>query len=544
MLRVLIFLFLFSYSTYAISIQNSLKNNINKIENKIDKEILYRYYKKNQFNPFWIKNNQTKDIAFSLIDLIDDDILIRPYKKELFNFRNLFNYLRVDDLINFEINLTLYYDKYTYYLNQGIINTKSFDKELLKLKENNQINASWQRYPLKKNRRKLLYKIINTNNISLLKRSYKITYPKTDELLSYIQRYEEIIKNGDFIKTKKLLKLFDKKEAVKNLRYRLLQENPNLDLLSCKQKECLNYFDNNLEDAVKNFQITHGLKADGIVGRSTRRFLNMSAFDKISLIRLNIERTKWLPKSLGKDFFIVNIPEYNLKLYEKNKIKLTMPIVVGEKKYPTAIFSNKISAVVLNPYWRIPQSIVKNEVLPKVKKEPNYLKDNGIKIHENWEEESETFDVSQVDWSYYLEENKEIDLPLKFIQEPSKTNPLGKIKFLFPNKYAIYLHDTPAKVFFSYTKRAYSHGCIRLSQPKVLLQTIANLSKNLDYEKSLEILKENIKTKIKLDRTIPIHIVYQTAWVNEYKQIQFREDIYGFDKIQEELIRDKKWLYY
>lgn len=544
MLRVIIFLFLFSFSTYALTFQENLKNNIDKIENKTNRNILYRYYKRNNFKPFWIKNNQTKDIAFSLIDLIDDNMLLRPYKKDLFNFRNLFHYLRTDDLLNFEIHLTLYYDKYTYYLNQGIINTKKFDEELLKLQETNQINAFWQRYTLRKNRRTLLYKIIKTEDITLLEKSYKITYPKTNELLEYINKYEEIIKNGDFIKINHSLKIFDKKEEVKKLRLRLHQENPKIDLLSCKTKECLNFFDYKLEEEVKNFQLAHGLKADGIVGKGTRRFLNMSAIDKISLIRLNIERTKWLPKTLGKEFFIVNIPEYNLKLYENNKIKLTMPIVVGEKKYPTAIFSNKISAVVLNPYWRIPQSIVKNEVLPKAKEKPNYLKEHGIKIHENWEEESQSFDITQVDWSYYLNENKEIDLPLKFIQEPSKHNPLGKIKFLFPNKYAIYLHDSPAKKFFSYTKRAYSHGCIRLSQPKLLLETISKLSKNIDFDKSLEILKDNNKTKIELDKTIPIHIVYQTTWVNEKKQIQFREDIYGFDKIQEELIKEKKWLYY
>lgn len=543
MIKAFILVFLFSTCVYATTFEKELKYNINKINDAKSKKILYKYYKHHNFKPFWIEKNRPKDLAFSLIDTIDENILLRPYKRELFNFRNLFNFLRLDDLISFELHLTLYYDKYTYYLNRGIVNTKEFDKRLLELKEESEINATWQRYVLRKNRRKLLYKIIKKNDLSLLEKSYKITYPKTKELLTYIDKYQNIIKDGGFTKISKPLKFLDNKKEVKKLRLRLMEENPEYNLFQCKTEGCLNIFNLELKKAVMKFQRIHGLKTDGVVGKNTRRYLNISAEDKISLIRLNIERTKWLPKSLGKEFFIVNIPEYSLKMYQQNQMTLNMPIIVGEKKHPTAIFSNKISAVVLNPYWRIPQSIVKNEVLPKVKEEPTYLKEHGIKIHENWEVESPDFDITQVDWSYYLNKEDKLDLPLKFIQEPNETNPLGKMKFLFPNRYAIYLHDTPAKAFFSYNKRAFSHGCIRLSKPKLLLETIAKMNENLDYKSSLEVLKDNTKTKIELEKNIPIHIVYLTAWVNENKQIQFRDDIYGFDKIQEELIKAKKWLY-
>lgn len=542
MRKVFILIFLLHFSLYGFSISNEIRDEINSYEDIKTKNILYKYYKKNSFKPFWIENNNPKTIAFLLIDTIDDNTLLKPYKNELFNFRNLFFYLQNDDIINFELQLTLYYDKYIYYLNRGIINIQELDKKLLELKEEEKIDINWQRYVLRKNRRNLLHKIIKNDDISLIDKSYKLTYPNSNILLEYINKYEQIIKDGGFIKITKDLKLWDKNREIKKLRQRLIQEDTTLNLLTCKEKRCI-LFDNNLKEAVINFQKKHGLKADGVVGKNTRKYLNMSAQDKIALIRLNIERTKWLPKNLGKDFFIVNIPEYNLKLYKEDELTLNMPIVVGEKRHPTAIFSNKISAIVLNPYWRIPQSIVKNELIPRLEKEPDYLKKNGIKIHESWEVKSQDFDSSLVDWKYYTNQEEDIDLPLKFIQEPNNLNPLGKMKFLFPNKYAIYLHDTPSKEFFAYNKRAFSHGCIRLSKPHILLETIANINEEFDFEESLEVLKENKKIKIELNKSIPIHIVYLTAWVDENKQIQFRDDIYDLDKLHEELIKEKKWLY-
>lgn len=542
MLKIYTLILLLHFTLYGTAISKKVKNSIDQYQDDKTKSILYKYYKKNSFQPFWLENNQPKDIAFLLIDSIDDNTLLKPYKNELFNFRNLFFFLQNDDIINFELQLTLYYDKYSYYLNKGIINTQELDKKLLEIKEEKNIDVNWQRYPLRKNRQKLLYKIVKNNDISLLNKSYKLTYPNINTLFKYIQNYEKVLKDGDFIKISKPLKPNDNKKEVKKLRLRLMQEDKKVNLLTYKELKSLTFFDEKLKQEVINFQKRHGLKADGIVGKNTRRYLNISANEKIALIRLNIERIKWLPKNLGKNFFIVNIPEYNLKLYKENELSLNMPIVVGKKEFPTAVFSNKISAVVLNPYWRIPQSIVKNEVIPKLKNEPDYLEKHGIKIHENWEEQSASIESSLVDWSYYTT-NDEIDLPLKFIQEPNKTNPLGKIKFLFPNRYAIYLHDTPAKEFFSYNKRAYSHGCIRLSKPQLLLETIAKLNSELDFEESLKILEDNKKSKIELNKTIPIHIVYLTTWIDENNQIQFRDDIYGFDKLHEELIKQKKWLY-
>jgi murein L,D-transpeptidase YcbB/YkuD len=246
---------------------------------------------------------------------------------------------------------------------------------------------------------------------------------------------------------------------------------------------------------------------------------------------------RWLPRDLGEKYLIVNIPEYRLRMYDNNDIKLNMAVIVGDVKFPTPIFSDKMSYVVLNPNWNIPESIAKKELIPKLLKDPNYLANNGIDIYAGWNGAVEKVDSKEVLDSAILQDETNLQT-FRFSQNSSKANPLGKMKFMFPNKHSVYIHDTPAKNLFINNRRAYSHGCIRLSKPEELLSTIASEDKNLNIEKANEILANiEIKEKtISLDKKIPIHIVYLTSWVDENGVLQFREDIYNFDRMQKELL--------
>ena len=376
-----------------------------------------------------------------------------------------------------------------------------------------------------------------------------------------IDELEKIVANGGYTKIPefKPLRLGDVSEVLPILRKRLYQsndlnkqcensDNQNLvinnnyppeqaTVIEELKKNCENIFDENLKNAIISFQKKHGLYADGIVGLQTQRFLNISAERKISIIRLNLERMRWLPRNLGEKYLVINVPEYRLRMYENNDIKLNMAVIVGDTKFPTPIFSDKMSYVVLNPNWNIPESIAKNELIPKLLKNPNYLADNGIDIYAGWNGAVEKVDSKEVLDSAILQDVENLS-NFRFSQTSNKDNPLGKMKFMFPNKHSVYIHDTPGKSLFTYARRAFSHGCIRLSKPEELLSTIASEDKNLDINKANEILANATVTEksIGLDKKIPIHIIYLTSWVDENGVLQFREDIYNFDKMQKELL--------
>ncbi len=575
------------------------------------KKYLRTYYKKNQYQPFWFNEDGIKNIALELLDYIKNDPVIEPKATSAFKLDKVLDALSKLDkspenynksMIEIDFMLTEIYDRYMRYLTKGTINWSKFKRRLNVLKRKD-ILADWEKFNAKVDKRKLLIEAINQNNLENAIAKANFTYPNSDKLITAIDELKKVVENGDYTKIptfKKSLRLGDRSETVKVLRQRLLQSNdliknceqviaaneiitnniqrqavqtPNgieeqinteikqtttavLKEKEIKQKDCEVVFDEELKNAVISFQKSHGLAADGVVGPATRKFLNITAKNKIEKIRLNLERMRWLPRNLGEKYLLVNIPDYKLKMYDQGEIKLDMRVVVGEKKHPTPIFSNEMSYIVLNPYWKIPKRIAKNELIPKLVNNPNYVNEKGIRIHEGWDPNSLQYDSLSINWNEYLAylQNLEdirkrkpvepmvvseeiLTLPnLRFIQIPSNQNPLGRMKFMFPNKYSVYMHDTPAKSLFRRSKRAFSHGCIRLADPKELLKTISSYDANLDYDKANEVLSDIEKKDIGLKKRIPVHIVYLTSWVDENGKLQFRDDIYKYDKMQKDLI--------
>jgi L,D-transpeptidase YcbB len=571
------------------SVKELLKSN-NLVLFFTKKRVLKNYYKINNNTLFWIDEKGIKEIALTLLETVKNDPVLKPQSNKLFKLDKIVDSLNsldkssdkyIESMTKIDFMLTEIYNKYMNYLSQGIINWAGFKRQLKDLKEA-EIIADWEKVSVKKDFIKLLKESIDSNNLSIAFKEVDYTFPKANDLANAINELEKIIQNGGYTKIpeSKTLKSGVISSNVKILRKRLLESN---DLLkNCenvvmaesivtnhipkenvteeskikdvtniisqpletpvKTVDCEEVFDDELKNAVISFQKDHGLFTDGEVGPNTRKHLNISAETKIDKIRLNLERMRWLPRTLGEKFLMVNIPDYTLKMYDNNEVNLQMGVVVGERKHPTPIFSDKMSFIVLNPYWRIPPRIVEREIIPKLIADPNYLNGRGINIHQSWDHTSEPLALNSIDWNMYNPQNVESkDLipllpPLRLIQEPSEKNPLGRIKFMFPNKYSVYMHDTPAKSLFKRTRRAFSHGCIRLAQPKELLKAISSIDKKLDYNKANEILKEIDKTTIGLDKKIPVHIVYLTSWVDENGKLQFRDDIYNYDRIQKKLM--------
>jgi len=517
------------------------KNSRTLLKNISQKKFLKHFYRKNRYNPLWIVDNKLNEKKYStLFKYIDEDITLSSKSKILMQYKNiqdsLENNLTTDTLLKIEIKLSsLYYNflKHTLY---GEIKWKNFSYRLSALK-NSKINASWIRT-------KAPYKIEKLMIQENIDQTIEEITPKKfgyQGLLSSLAKLTELKINGGWKKLPsfKKLKIGKKSKYVTKLRSRLKisgdyeECNDDSNKLLANQENNLTIKDNELfgkclDKAVKSFQQRHGLVVDGVVGSGTQKALNISVDKKIEKVLLNIDRIKWLPRDDNNQYIVVNIPEFMLHYIENKETKQKLRVIVGDRRHPTPIFSQFISFIVLNPYWKVPEGIVKREVVPAMIKDPSYLQKHGLEAHKNWNENSEVVDTSWLYWEDYLDDTMEF--PYRLMQPPGPRNALGKIKFKFPNRFSVYLHDTPTKYLFKRTIRAFSHGCVRLSQPRELLKTIASFNKNINLKKARTILKGKQKTQLDMKNKLRIYLVYLTAGMNNEGKLEFRNDIYHYDK--------------
>ena len=294
-------------------------------------------------------------------------------------------------------------------------------------------------------------------------------------------------------------------------------------------------FDDAVEEAVKRFQQSHGLFADGIVGARTLKALNVTASSRVRQIELNLERWRWLPQNLGNPYILVNIAGYGLEVVEDEAPVLTMKIVVGTAYQKTPVFSGKMTYIEMNPYWNVPHSIATEETLGKIRKDPKafFAKENMRVFRAG--QNGEAVDPATIDWST-LSANS---FPYRLRQEPGPRNPLGHIKFMFPNKHSVYLHDTSDPQLFDRERRGFSHGCIRIEKPLEMADFVMRGSREWSRKKIEAVLKTTETTVAYLPRPIPVHILYFTAWGNGDGTVHFLEDIYRRDERLDRALQPK-----
>ncbi|HSC52988.1 MAG TPA: L,D-transpeptidase family protein [Phnomibacter sp.] len=254
---------------------------------------------------------------------------------------------------------------------------------------------------------------------------------------------------------------------------------------------------------VKQFQQRMGIAADGVAGKSFFAELNTPIEIKIQKILINMERARWVPKPGHGAYIVVNIPDFKLRCYDSSHMQLELPVVVGKPASSTVIFNGNMKYVVFSPYWNLPYSIVKNEV----KKNIFYYMKHRMQVVGRYSD----------------------GLP-QLRQKPGPNNSLGRVKFLFPNSYNIYLHDTPSKSLFGETKRAFSHGCIRVGTPEKLAAWVLKTYPEWTTEKIEEAMNLDDEKTVTLSKPIPVFIGYFTCWVDANGKVNFRNDIYGHDK--------------
>ncbi|HUG27888.1 MAG TPA: L,D-transpeptidase family protein, partial [Gemmatimonadales bacterium] len=273
-------------------------------------------------------------------------------------------------------------------------------------------------------------------------------------------------------------------------------------------------YDSTLAGAVRSFQLRHGLSDDGVIGPAFIKAINVSPAERVRTMLVNMERLRWAPDVQPDDMLLVNIPEYRLHVYEAGAVVMSMRVVVGTTVNRTVIFNDTLSTIVFSPTWTVPPGIARNEILPAIAKDPNYLRKENMEIIGGSESQ-----------------------PV-FRQRPGPNNALGRVKFLFPNSYHIYMHDTPAQASFARDQRAFSHGCIRLAEPRALAEYLLRNDSTWTEQRITAAMRGGKEVYVPLAEKLPVMLVYFTAWEDGNGQLNFREDVYNHDReLASELFR-------
>ena len=315
---------------------------------------------------------------------------------------------------------------------------------------------------------------------------------------NYLLKYYAIEKNGGWTTInadRKTYQQGDSSEAISQIKRRLFLTE---DLA---ENDTTKRFTPALTEAIKGYQHRYGFKETGIVTAPLIEEMNRPVQQRIRQMLINMERIRWVPAEPATDYLLVNIPEFRLHVYEQGQYKWTMNVVTGSVANSTVIFSGSLKYIVFSPYWNVPASILKKEVLPGIRRNKNYLANHNM------------------EWNNGMVR-----------QKPGPRNSLGLVKFLFPNSYSIYFHDTPSKSLFNEPKRAFSHGCIRLSEPQKLAEYLLRNDSAWNSAKIVQAMHAQKERYVTLKEDIPVVIGYFTAWVDRRGKLNFREDIYGHDR--------------
>lgn len=291
-----------------------------------------------------------------------------------------------------------------------------------------------------------------------------------------------------------------------------------------KKAQSVNFFDHALEASVRAFQLRHGLNDDGVAGSRTIAAMNASVVDRIGQVEVSLERLRWLNRDPGRRYVVVNQADFTVRLVEDGQTLFFERVVIGKaRRHRTPEFTDEMTHMIFNPIWHVPYSIASEEILPELQEDPTYLQRKNMRLVARGGGEAP--DPLLTDWSLYSEN----DFPYLIKQSSGDGNALGRVKFMFPNQFSIYLHDTPSKKLFEKDSRAFSHGCVRVRDPMSFARALL-APQVADPAAFVEAMLEKTgERRVNLETPVPVYMTYLTAWVDEAGQRQFRDDVYGRD---------------
>lgn len=459
------------------------------------------FYKSSGYKTVWQSKKNRKTILKQLLDSEEEGLNPDDYKvNKLQKYERKITILNDEEIVNYDILLTRNLQKYISHLTNGRLNPRTLYPDW-DLKEN-KIDVNETIADFFKND-SLEYKIeqLKPNHIvyKKLKKALKIINSFPKDTFRRIEITNKIVPN-------------DTNSTLINIKKRLIYWK------DMQPKDSLSsIYDEELLEAVKKFQIRHGLSADGIIGKGTIQSLNFSRKQRKEQILSNLERWKWFPKEMKNEYVIINIPDYKLTLVKDKDTLRTHKVIVGRAKRKTPILSSKLSGVVFNPTWTVPPTILKEDVIPAITRNRNYLAQTNIKI----------FDqngniVSADNWTLSNARG------YRYVQSPGTFNSLGMVKILFPNRFSVYLHDTNHRDYFTKSMRSLSSGCVRVDNPLELTEYLLDDPALWNLKKITETLQSEKTKQIPIKKEVFVHILYWTAW-SEKNTLIFRDDIYNLD---------------
>ena len=475
-------------------------------------DVLPDYYELNGYEPAW-KNKKNRKEAIALLEDSYNEGLI-PDDYHMSNIQRLMEETKSNPdpgkLADLDMLITDGLFIYASHLILGKV-------------DQSKIRPGWDVPPnkLPGNGDSILYQALEYGNLTEKINSFKPDNYMYTYLRRGLNHYREIAKNGGWpvIPDGEVLKPGAKDDRVPVIRNYLKIVG---DLPDNAINEGSTIYDSVLVEAVKRFQFRHNLNQDGVIGKGTLRAMNVSVEQRIAEIRVNMERARWVIHHLPDDFLVVNIAGFNIRRLRHDSIIYYSRVIVGKHYHETPIFKGMIRYIILNPTWTLTYSIATKETLPKLKKDPGYLEKKNMIIMDR---SGKVLDPSTIDFSKLSASN----FPYTIQQKAGPHNSLGEVKFMFPNKYSVYLHDTPARSLFANEERAFSHGCIRLQKKWELFLSIVDEPDVWNMEKINQVLATEKTTRVNLKNPIEIILLYWTAGADKNDKLYFNKDIYDRD---------------
>lgn len=500
----------------SFSTRNDVSSTINQILNsdkrlpmpiQTVREALTKHYVEGEGRLFWIGSPRMDHLVERLRNAEADGLFTRDYPIDY--LITLQESLKAGDAFTeayAELAFSAFFLRYASDMKIGRFTPRRIDPELFVSRKKLDLGVVLQKFESAKE----------------LKSFFANWEPQSAEyrsLRTALRKYRAIVARGGWqpIGTGEVLKPGMRDERVTQIRDRLLATGEISQHSSDPE-----LYDEGLAIAVQAFQKAHGLDADGVIGKQSIFALNISAQERVRQIIVNMERWRWMPEDLGDKYILVNIAAFQLRRMEYGSMVEQIRVVVGKPGHNTPVFSNKIKYVEINPTWTVPYSIATKEILPKLQNNPSALGSTYELL-----QGGQSVPFPAIDWSQYSRKN----FPFTIRQKPGPKNALGRVKFIFPNKHNIYLHDTPSRSLFKRSARAFSHGCIRVGRPLDLAeQVLATVPGKWTRKKIDKTVAGAKRTRVNLPEPLAVHLTYSTAFRGPGGGINFRKDIYGRDK--------------
>ena len=502
-----------------------------------EQQIIRQLYKKNANRPLWIGHAKNLN---GLREALQNPYFNYKYKDFYQSQIEQYVYLLHDnmnlnenseELSELDILLTRAYLKLVKFIVKGDIDWNMVQSKIVGLKEAKDITANWEMVHKTLPSTPKLFAAITNQNINAFLHSLTALPEQHRELVDSLQFYRSL-HNVQRIKYAKDLRLGDQYPYITDVKERLMLAG---DLRN--RNNTSDIFDEELKSAIYSYKDRFKLTQNGLIDKILVYYLNKPMHHLVEKIVVNLDKLKVFPDKFPNEYIRVNIPDFRMNYFKNGHSILDMRAVVGRPERPTPLFSSYMTYLELNPNWNIPENLVRRDLIVALHEHPNYLEEHNIHVFYGWKKKGEMKNFKPEMLFPYADKSKG-HIPYRFVQFPGDDNALGRIKFMFPNKYSVYLHDTDNKSLFQYRYRVYSSGCMRLEKPFELLEVLKSRISSRDL-KQINKYRSTLKNKvINFKKKLPVHTTYFSVFKRN-GLTYFRKDIYEYDRfIQESQIKD------